>query len=164
MPVCIRSPTYKHTFAAKKSEAKKKRKEMLLYNLNTHHKMSDKLKAFLWTGYQVRGHHGYEANHDHLNFVTANEAEVPTCRYSTIYFTNYKPFFFFLITLPRFWIKAVYQFWCKINRVNFYRSPQLCTWRNNSTKNKDVVTLALNSMSRQYNWLDCRCFSLAAQR
>lgn len=84
-----------YIYSKKKSEAKKK-KEKLLYNLdNTHHKMSDKLRAFLWTGYQVRGHHGYETNHDHLNFVTANEAEVPTFRHSTIYFTNYKPFFFF---------------------------------------------------------------------
>lgn len=68
--------------------------------------MSDKLRTFLWIGYQVRGHHGYKTNHDHLNFATSNEAEAHSDTQQSILQTT--SLFFNKIT-KRFWSKAVYQ-------------------------------------------------------
>ena len=64
-----------------------------------------------------------------LHSVTSKEAEAATFRHSTMYFINYKTFFLNKIT--NILNLSSLPILSKINRANFYRSTQLCTWRNN---------------------------------
>lgn len=115
-------------------------KKMLLYYLDNTHTVKWVTNWEPFFEQVTRWDANYKTNHDHLEFVVSNEAEVPTFRSS--YNLVYKLQAIFKPDYQDSESKQSTSFDVKsVNGVNFYRSIQLCAWRNNLTKNKKCYNI-----------------------